>query len=196
MDLIGDIIEDKLSLMVRTKIIKEEYFSRKVLREDILKLTDRYAEKGYAFAETNPSTDKDLLNKRINVVISLDKKELVYINRIVIKGNSRTRDKVIRREMRIKETGIFNATALKKSHNRLQNLNYFEHVEINPQPTVDESRMDIHVEVEEKPTGNFSIGGGYSSVDSFMFMSEVSERNFLGKGQHLSLQANWNVREL
>ena len=108
----------------------------------------------------------------------------------MIKGNSRTRDKVIRREIDVKESGLFNSVALKKSQERLNRLEYFESVEINPVPTMDESLMDLQVEVKEKATGNFSIGAGYSSVDSFMFMSEVSQNNFLGKGQRVSLKAN------
>nr|MBF0221400.1 outer membrane protein assembly factor BamA [Desulfobulbaceae bacterium] len=189
-DITGDLIEDKALLFRRLNIINEKFFSSKILRDDVLSLTDRYAEKGYAFAEANPTTSKDLEFKRVNIVIDLVKQDLVYINRIIVKGNSRTRDKVIRRQMLIKETGIFNAAALKKSHNRLQRLEYFETVEINPVPTVDDTLMDIVVEVEEKATGNFSIGAGYSSIDSFMFMGEISQNNFLGKGQHMALQAN------
>jgi len=189
-DITGDLIEDKTSLLALTKLHTLKYFSRKTLRDDILKLTDRYAEKGYAFAEAIPQTDKDVKNKRINVNIKMVKKELVHINRITIKGNSRTRDKVIRREMQVKEGGIFNATALKASKQRLERLDYFEHVDVAPQPTADENMMNIQVDVKEKATGNFSIGAGYSSVDSFMFMSEVSQNNFLGKGQRLSLKAN------
>ncbi|MBU4152746.1 MAG: outer membrane protein assembly factor BamA [Proteobacteria bacterium] len=189
-DLSGDLIEGKSDLMGLTQIIKEPYFSRKTLREDILRITDRYSEKGYAFAEVIPSTAKDDANKRVNIVLNINKKELVHINRIVIKGNSRTRDKVIRREMQVKESGLFNSVALKKSQEKLNRLEYFEAVEITPVPTMDESLMDLQVDVKEKATGNFSIGAGYSSVDSFMFMSEVSQNNFLGKGQRVSLKAN------
>jgi len=188
--LTGDLIEDKALLLKRLNIIKEEYFSRKTLRDDVLTLTDRYAEKGYAFAQANPTTEKDQENKRVNITIDLVKQDLVYINRIIVKGNSRTRDKVIRRQMLVKETGIFNAVALKKSHSNLQRLDFFETVEINPVPTIDDTLMDVVVKVEEKATGNFSIGAGYSSIDSFMFMGEISQNNFLGKGQHMALQAN------
>ncbi len=190
LDLVGDLLEDKSTLVGLTKIIHEPYFSRMTLRDDVLKLTDRYAEKGYAFAEVIPVTSKDDANKRVNVTLDIKKKELVHINRIVIKGNSRTRDKVIRREIEVKESGLFNSVALKRSQERLNRLEYFESVEINPVPTMDESLMDLQVDVKEKATGNFSIGAGYSSVDSFMFMSEVSQNNFLGKGQRVALKAN------
>jgi len=190
LDLTGDLLEDKSTLMGLSQTIHEPYFSRKTLHDDVLKLTDHYAEKGYAFAEVIPSTAKDDANKRVNITLDVKKKELVHINRIVIKGNSRTRDKVIRREIDVKESGLFNSVALKKSQERLNRLEYFESVEINPVPTMDESLMDLQVDVKEKATGNFSIGAGYSSVDSFMFMSEVSQNNFLGKGQRVSLKAN------
>ncbi|NOX25443.1 MAG: outer membrane protein assembly factor BamA [Deltaproteobacteria bacterium] len=189
-DISGDLIESKTALLALTKLHKSKYFNRRLLRDDVLKITDRYAEKGYAFAEANPITDKDMANKRINVNIRINKKSLVHINRISIKGNSRTRDKVIRRQMLVKEGGIFNATALKASKQHLERLDYFEHVDVMPQPTADTNKMNILVNVKEKATGNFSIGAGYSSVDSFMFMTEVSQNNFLGKGQRVALKAN------
>ncbi len=193
-DLSGDLITDKADLIKLTKLWKEKFFSRKTLRDDVLKITDYYASKGYAFAEVTPHTERDMQNKRVNVTISIVKNKLIHINRITIKGNSRTRDKVIRREMQVKEGGIFNATALKISKQRLERLDYFEHVDITPQPTADSSEMNINVDVKEKATGNFSIGAGYSSVDSFMFMSQVSENNFLGKGQRVALKANLSGR--
>lgn len=189
-DMTGDLLGDKSALIGLLQIIHEPNFSRKILRDDVLKLTDRYAENGYAFAEIIPATTRDDANKRVNITFDIKKRELVHINRIVIKGNSRTRDKVIRREIKVKESGLFNSVALKKSQERLTRLDYFESVEINPVPTMDEGLMDLQVDVKEKATGNFSIGMGYSSVDSFMFMSEVSQNNFLGKGQRVALKAN------
>lgn len=189
-DFTGDLIESESDLMKLTQIASEPYFSRKTLRDDILRITDRYSEKGYAFAEVMPVTTKDDANKRVNIALNIHKKELVHINRIVIKGNSRTRDKVIRREMQVKESGLFNSVALKRSQERLNRLEYFESVEITPVPTLDETLMDLQVDVKEKATGNFSIGAGYSSVDSIMFMSEISQNNFLGKGQRVALKAN------
>jgi outer membrane protein insertion porin family len=189
-DVTGDLLEDKSVLIGQMQIIHEPYFSRKVLRDDVLKLTDRYSTKGYAFAEAMPVTTRDDANKRINITLTVKKKDLVHINRIVIKGNSRTRDKVIRREISVKEGGLFNSEALKKSQERLKRLDYFETATITPVPTMNENLMDLQVDVKEKATGNFSIGAGYSSVDSIMFMSEVSQKNFLGKGQMVSLKAN------
>ncbi|MEJ2688653.1 MAG: outer membrane protein assembly factor BamA [Deltaproteobacteria bacterium] len=187
----GDLITEGKKLLAMTTLLKQPYFSRKVLRDDIVTLSDYYAEKGYAFAEITPYVEKDKTGKTVvTVTIDIKKNELVHVNRIIIKGNTRTRDKVIRREIKLKEGDIFNATALKESHERLQRLNFFEDVSITPEQTGVDSLMDIVVDVKEKPTGSFSIGAGYSSVEQFMLMGEISQNNFLGRGQRLSLQAN------
>ncbi|MEW6429192.1 MAG: outer membrane protein assembly factor BamA [Thermodesulfobacteriota bacterium] len=187
----GELIVDARELLDLLQIRREEFFSRKVLREDIIRLTDFYAERGYAFAEMVP----DVIKKEgevpeVDIDIVVTRNELIHINRIMVKGNTRTRDKVIRREIELKEGEIFNATALKRSNERIQRLDFFEDVNITPEPTVDETLMDILVNVKEKPTGSFSIGMGYSSVDDFMFMGEIKQDNFLGKGQQLALQAD------
>jgi len=190
MDLSGDLIEAKGTILEHTKLGEARYFSRETLRNDVLAVTDFYAEKGYAYAEVTPDIKKDLDNRRVDIIFTIVKGDLVHINRIVIKGNDRSRDKVIRREMKVKEGAIFDATGIKKSQERLQRLDFFEEVNVTPQPTVDQKLMDVTVEVKEKATGTFSLGAGYSSVDSLMFMGEISQNNFRGLGQQLSLQAN------
>ncbi len=188
--LTGDLIADQDVLRKNIELDREEYFSRKVLRADILRLTDYYADHGYAFAEIDPQLDKDPERKLVNLTLQIHKGKLIHINRINIKGNTRTRDKVIRREIELDEGGIFNATKLKESHEGLQRLDYFEDVNISPEPTLDEDLLDLNVEVKEKPTGKFSVGAGYSSLDHLTFMGEISESNLFGRGQHLSFQAN------
>lgn len=189
-DIQGELIADKAELFQSIQLDKEEYFSRKILREDIMRLTDYYAERGYAFAEVAPTMNRDQFDKRMGVTISIEKGVLVNIGRILVRGNTRTRDKVIRREMKIEEGGIFDASALRKSTQQLQRLEYFEEVNITPELAGSEDLMDIIVNVKEKPTGTFSIGAGYSSVENLMFMAEVSQNNFLGKGQRVAVQAN------
>lgn len=189
-DLAGDLIDDKNDLFKFIELSKEKFFSRKILRDDIMRLTDHYAEKGYAFAEANPRLQKNIADHRMDVVIDCKKGNLIHVNRIVIKGNNRTRDKIIRRSMQVKEGGILDATAIRRSSEYLQRLDFFEEVSVTPEPTIQEDLMDVIVEVKEKATGTFSVGAGYSSVDSMMFMGEISENNLLGKGQRLSLQAN------
>lgn len=187
-DFTGDLITEKEKLLERLSIRDETYLSRKSLREDILSLSDYYSEHGYAFAEFDPNIDKSASGKRLDIIFNIDKGDLVYINRIIISGNTRTRDNVIRRELAIEEGGLFDSKALRKSNQKLQRLSFFEEVNITPEPTADKTKMDIMIEIKEKPTGKFSIGGGYSSVDHLVFMAEISESNFLGRGDKLSLK--------
>jgi outer membrane protein insertion porin family len=160
------------------------------MRDDILKITDYYAERGYAFATVRPDIKKSASGGRLDVEFKIEKGDLVYIDRISIKGNTRTRDNVIRRELKVSEGGIFDSKALRQSTQALQRLEYFEEVNITPEPSLDPTRMNIVIAVKEKSTGNFSIGAGYSSVDNLIFMGEISENNFLGRGDRLSLAAN------
>ena len=189
-ELTGDIIGAKEDLLNLLKIRNVEYLSRNILREDILRLNDFYAENGYAFAEATPQVTTNKEEKVVDILININRGDLVYINRITIKGNTRTRDKVIRRELLIREKGVFDSSALRLSHQRLIRLDFFEDVSITPEPTPDKTKMDLVVEVKEKPTGAFSVGAGYSSVDDLMFMAEISQSNFLGRGQRLALSGN------
>lgn len=189
-DFSGDLIEDRDHLMKFIKVTDEPYFSRKVLREDILRISDYYAEKGYAFAEIVPKTFKDQERNAINLAFSINKGDQVSVNRIIIRGNTSTRDKVIRRELLVKEGGIFSAGSIKRTNQALQRLDYFETVNITPEETAEKDQLDLIVEITEKPTGKFSIGAGYSNVERFSVMGEVSEGNLFGRGQRLSAQAN------
>ena len=190
-DVTGDLVFDRDTLLNKIRIGEERYYNRKTLRDDIMKLTNLYASKGFAFAEINPAVKRDDQEKRVDIVFHAAKGDLVHVNRIIIKGNSRTRDKVIRRNMTLDEQEVFDASALQSSTSRLRRLDYFEEINITPEPSIDEnSLMDIIVDVKEKPTGTFSIGAGYSSVDGMMFMGEISQENFLGRGQRLALQTN------
>ncbi len=189
-DFSGDLLAGKEELMNLLTIKDEEYLSRQAIRTDILKLTDYYAEAGYAFADIRPIIKKVPNEDTMNVTFDIHKGNLVYIDRITIRGNTRTRDNVIRRELRIAEGGIFDSKAIRESTEALQRLSYFEEVNIIPEPSINPDRMNVIVEVKEKPTGNFSIGAGFSSADNLILMGQISENNFLGRGDTLSLSAN------
>ncbi len=186
----GDLISEKDVFLSMLAIRSEEYLSRQTLRDDILKIQDYYAEQGYAFAEVRPKMDISESGSRVDITLSVDRGDLVYISRIAIQGNSRTRDNVIRRELEIEEGGVFNTKGIRDSTRNLQRLDFFEEVNITPEPALDPSKMNVSVDVKEKSTGQFSIGAGYSSVDSVILMGEISENNFLGMGHRLSLSAN------
>ena len=189
-DFTGDLLGAKSELLGLLSIRKEKWLSRQTVREDILKMTDYYAEAGYAFASIRPRISKSPIGNRMDIVFDIDKSNLVYINRITITGNSRTRDNVIRRELRIAEGGVFDSKAIRTSTQALQRLSFFEEVNITPEPSVDPDRMNVIVQVKEKSTGTFSIGAGYSSADKIILMGQISENNFLGRGDTLSLSAN------
>ena len=131
-DFSGDLLDDKEKLLSLVEIRNQEYVSRQQIRDDILKLTDYYAESGYAFASIRPVTEKSPSGDRMDITFKISKGNLVYIDRITIKGNTRTRDNVIRRELRIAEGGVFDSKALRESTQALQRLMYFEEVNITP----------------------------------------------------------------
>lgn len=193
-DIEGKLIKPKEELLSILKIRQEKTYSRDVLRRDILALTDIYADAGYAYAEASPEIAKDDIGKKVNITFLIQPGEKVHFDRIEISGNTKTRDKVIRRELRIAEGDQFNAEGLRKSNQRLQKLDFFEDVNITPVKGADETKMDLKIEVKERPTGAFSIGGGYSSVEHFIGMAEISQRNLFGRGQELSLRAQTSSR--
>jgi outer membrane protein insertion porin family len=186
----GELLGEKDEMMKMLTIQDKEYLSRQAIRDDILKLTDYYAESGYAFADIRPIIKKTPAGDHMDVTFDISKNNLVYIERISIRGNNRTRDNVIRRELRIAEGGVFDSKALRESTQALQRLTYFEEVNIIPEPSLNPDRMNVIVEVKEKSTGNFSIGAGFSSADNLILMGQISENNFLGRGDTLSLSAN------
>ncbi|MEW6325737.1 MAG: outer membrane protein assembly factor BamA, partial [Nitrospirota bacterium] len=150
-----------------------ELFRRSRIRADILAVTDLYGERGYAFAQVLPDIRPDAAAKRAAIEFQVQEGEQIRVRRIDIAGNLKTRDKVIRRELRVQEQEILNTKALKRSFERLNNLNFFESVEVAP-TTRPPDQVDLEVRVKEKPTGTFSIGGGYSSVDRFVGLVEIT----------------------
>ncbi len=189
-DIGGDMIKSKEELLAGLKIRDEEFLNRQVLRDDITHLTDIYAEKGYAFADVNTKINKSEESKRIDLTLHVTKGSLAYINRVEVKGNTRTRDNVIRRDLKVEEGGQFNSKAIRTSTQKLNRLGFFEEVTVTPKPTMIENQMDVVVDVKEKSTGQFSIGAGYSSSESVLFMGEISEDNIFGTGNKLALAAS------
>jgi outer membrane protein insertion porin family len=189
-DIQGDLIRSQDELIPLLNIRKEEFLNRQVLREDITRLTDMYAEQGYAFTEIAPRVNKAESGNRVDIVLLVDKGSLVYFNRIDIQGNTRTRDNVIRRDLSMQEGGLFDSKAIRTSTQRLNRLRFFEEVNVIPRPTMSEDLMDVVVEVKERPTGQFSIGAGYSSSEHLLFMGQISEDNIFGTGNRLALSAS------
>jgi len=181
-DFRGDLLESKEELAKRLKMKTGEVFSRGALRQEVFALTDLYADKGYAFANVTPLTSINSAKKMIDVTFDFEKGEKVYIDRINITGNTKTRDKVLRREMRITEGEMYSATGLKKSKQNLMNLGFFEEATITTAKGKEDNKLNLDVNVKEKATGTFSIGGGYSSLDGFVGQGSIQQANLFGYG--------------
>jgi outer membrane protein insertion porin family len=189
----GNSVFTDSELLQKLKIASGQIFSRSVLRTDIDNILDLYMEKGYALCDVNPLVDVNELEKIANITFSVTEGDIFRIGMIEISGNAKTRDKVIRREIRLDEGDIFNKKLLTRSFQRINNLNFFENVDIAPSPRPAEKLVDLKVNVKEKMTGMLSIGGGYSSVDKFMVMGEVTQANLFGKGLYLKFKADFSA---
>jgi len=183
---------------IRALIRTEEggVFRSDVLRADTLRITEHYANLGYAFAEVAPRLDVRREERKVNIEFRVRENRIVRVGRIRILGNTRTRDKVIRREIRLNEGDVYRPSALRRSYERINNLKYFETVEIVPRPRPAENRMDLDIKVKEQSTGNLTIGGGYSSVDGLLATVDITEGNLMGRGQTLKLSAEKSDRNL
>lgn len=185
----GDMVfpEDRLRQAVTLE--KGRLYSRETLRKNVLALSDLYADQGFAHADIVPTITRDPDGKTVDVVLNITKGEPVFFDRIRISGNSKTRDKVIRRQLTVHEQERYALSKIQRSVANLRRIDYFENVEINTTPGSSENQVDLNVDITEKATGAFSFGGGYSSEDKLFGMISVSERNFMGKGQVASLKA-------
>ena len=163
-------------------------FSRTQLRDSVRAIADLYSTIGRASADVNPRTDQTATGNLMDVTFEITEGPEVYIERINISGNTRSQDKVLRRELPMQEGELFTLQKLQRARQRLVNLGYFENVVATTQPGSDKTRTIVNIEVTEKATGLFSIGGGYSSVDSFIGTVDLSQRNFLGRGYELSVR--------
>jgi outer membrane protein insertion porin family len=163
-------------------------FSKEVLRKDISGITDLYTQNGYALANVFPDIVPDDATKQLALTYKVEEGDIYRVGRIEISGNTRTRDKVIRREIRMDEGDIFNSARLKRSYERLNNLNFFEALDMAPKPRYEEKLLDIDVKVKERATGFLSVGGGYSSVDKLIGMVDITQGNLFGRGQYIKLR--------
>lgn len=185
----GDLILSEEELKKKLKITKETYYNREIVRNDVLALTDLYSDEGYAHAEISPRIDKNLDELIVNIAYVVAKRNLVYFENIVIGGNKKTRDKVIRRELMVYEQELFNGRGLKRSVRNLYRLDYFEDIKINTVKGSADDKMILKIDVTEKPTGTFSFGAGYSTTESVFGMASITQNNLFGRGQILGLDA-------
>lgn len=179
--------KEKLNDLILIK--KGQYFDINLIDKTVDALTQAIENEGYAFVEVTPEFDKNESDKTLGITFKITEGQKVYIDKIEIKGNSRTLDKVIRREFRIKEGDAFNAARLRQSKQRVEDLDYFSRVDLQTAPTRDPSKVNAVLDVDEKSTGAFSIGVGWSSYDGMMFETGIQERNVLGTGNVVGINA-------
>jgi outer membrane protein insertion porin family len=184
-DLIGSAAENLSKIGMRAGTI----FSRTQIAEDREKLSAYYQDQGYAYANISPLTKPDLASRKINLTYEVARGKRAYFERINIRGNSKTGDKVIRREMKISEGELFNNTNLDVSKRRITALGFFENVVVSTKRGSSDEFVEVNVEVSERPTGTFQIGAGFSSVENFIAQAQISQNNLFGRGQTLALQA-------
>lgn len=182
----GDLIKDGREMLKSVKLTTGQIFRGSRLREDITTLSELYSNKGFAFVQVDPVTKVDQNQKNVDVALVITKGPPVYFNRVLVAGNTKTRDKVVRRELLANEQELFAGSKITQSRNALQRTGYFEDVQITTKKTGEPDTVDLQVEVKEGPTGTFQVGAGYSSGDGFLFNANVSEKNLMGKGQGVS----------
>ncbi|MCE7027332.1 outer membrane protein assembly factor BamA [Jiella avicenniae] len=169
-----------------------DVYSAKEVENSLVNLTNALANKGFAFAQVTPRGDRDFTNHTIAIDYVIDQGPRVYVERIEIRGNTKTRDYVIRREFDLSEGDAFNQVLIQRAKQRLEDLKYFTTVKISTAPGSEPDRVIVLVDVSEKATGEISVGGGYTtSGDSSGPVAEVGiqERNFLGRGQFIKVSA-------
>ena len=176
-----------------TKIHPGSWFNAKQVEDAVTSLNEAAGNLGYAFADINPAYDRDAEKRLMNITIKVGETPRVYVERIEITGNTSTRDKVIRREFRVNEGDAFNALKVKRSQDRIQSLGFFQDkFEIKQSEGSAPDRVVLTANVEEKPTGQLSLSGGYSSLERFLVQLAVSQNNFMGKGQSLDAAINYS----
>jgi outer membrane protein insertion porin family len=187
-----DLEPEQLRALLQTET--GETYNADQIENSILALTEEIGELGYAFVEINPVPTKDEANRIIDLTYVINEGSRVYVERIDIVGNVRTLDEVIRREFRLAEGDAFNTALLRRSRQRIQDLGFFETVELATLPGSSADKTRIEVEVAERSTGELSFGAGFSTSDGPLGDIRLSERNLLGRGQSLSASFTISAR--
>ncbi|MFV0280340.1 MAG: outer membrane protein assembly factor BamA [Rhodoblastus sp.] len=182
------------SLMPLVRLSDGEIYNGDQVEKTVEALTKALASRGYAFAQVRPLGARDQAARTVSVDFQIDEGPRVYVERINLRGNTRTRDYVVRREFDIGEGDAYNRVLIDRAERRLNSLGYFKKVRITNEPGSAPDRVIINVDVEDQPTGNFSVSGGYSTSDGFIAEVSVSESNFMGRGQYVRAAATIGQR--
>jgi len=187
---IPDVTSESLAPLLKTR--QGNVYSAKAVEDTLIALTERVAGQGYAFAQVTPRGDRNFENQTISVVYAVDQGPRTYIERIEIRGNSRTRDYVVRREFDVSEGDAFNQVLIQRAKKRLEALDYFERVDISTAPGSEADQVILVIDLTEKSTGEFSVGAGYATggvSPGPSVEASITEKNFLGRGQYIRVSA-------
>jgi outer membrane protein insertion porin family len=185
----GDLVLPENELRDRLSINQEEFYNRETVRNDVIAINEIYSDRGYANADIFPRIEKDFENLKVDIEFIIKKGREVYFEEIVIGGNTKTRDKVIRRELTVFEQELFSGSRLKRSMRNLFRLDFFEDIKVDTVEGSADDKMVLKIDVVEKATGSFSVGGGYSSIEHAYGTASIDQRNLFGRGQNLQLKA-------
>jgi outer membrane protein insertion porin family len=166
-----------------------EWFNRATLVKDLQAVRTLYRDHGYYNVEAEPETEVDPVRQEVDIVIPIKRGPPTRIERIEIKGNTKTRDKVIRRELEIQEGQLYSETGVEVSKRRVTALGYFERVDVTTEVGSTPDKVIIYFEIQERPTGTFQIGAGFSSYENFIATAQVQQANLFGNGQSLAVMA-------
>ncbi len=197
----GNQVYSNGDILSSMKMTEGSVFSPKGLDDDLKDLRDYYGQRGYIDAEIRPERLPNVENGKIDLLFKIAEGSQAYVDKIVIQGNTITKDKVIRRELAVQPGDVYNSVQVDASRKRLENLGYFEKVEINPQDTNVPNRKNMVISLQEKHTGNLSFGLGYSTIESLMGFVEVNQGNFdianppsfTGAGQKFRVRAQLGI---
>jgi outer membrane protein insertion porin family len=188
----GDEETPKDQILKLLKLQEGEIFRKNRLRRDILYLTNLYSTQGYAYSDVVPLTNRNPETQTVDVVLEVDKGQRVFVEQINIQGNTRTRDHVIRRQFKLSEGEVFDSSKLALSRRNIRFMGYFDEVSINTSRGSDDDTIIIDTQVQEKPTGVFGVGAGYSSAEEALFGFRIQQDNLAGRGQKLAFRGHFS----
>jgi outer membrane protein insertion porin family len=178
---------DGASMLPLVRLAAGEVYNGDLVEKTVDALTKEVGKHGYPFTQVHARGDRDPATRTVTIAFVLDEGPRVYIERIVVRGNTRTRDYVIRREFEIGEGDAYNRVLIDRAERRLNNLGYFKKVKITNEQGSAPDRVIVVVDVEDQPTGALSLSGGYSTSEGFIAEVSVTETNFMGRGQYVRL---------
>jgi outer membrane protein insertion porin family len=185
---------DERQLRSRVLTSPGSVYNAEAVEKTVEGMTIDAARRGQPFVQVRPRGDRDSSTRTVNLGYTADEGPRVYIERINVRGNTRTRDYVIRREFDLGEGDAYNKALVDRAERRLKALSYFKTVKISPEPGSSPDRVVLNVDVEDQPTGQFSIGAGYSTSDGVLGEASIGETNFLGRGQQVRLGVSYGQK--